>query len=128
MTKAKTKPKKRTPKPKLPPAPSPAEILCSGLSDDMKALTVTLAESALALQKKITDKIPEYEDADLFQWVTVNTGETIMRGNPMTQEFRATVRDYAAIVTALQTILSDNKKPTQVSDLDSIRKKFKVAK
>lgn len=112
----------------IPSAPTSAAVLCSNLSDDLKPLVVTLAESALAMQEKITEKIPEFKTMELFQEVTVGTGETIMRGNPAMQEFRALVRDYSAIVTALKTILADNKKPTSVSDLDSIRKKFKVAK
>ena len=111
----------------LPSAPTPAEVLCSGLSEDLKPLVVTLAESALAMQAKIVEKMPEFAEMELFQEVTVGTGETIMRGNPAMQEFRALVRDYSSLVSTLNSLLAD-KKPTSVSDLESIRKKFKVAK
>ena len=93
----------------------------------MKPLVITLVESTLAMQAKIIEKMPEFSDMELYQEVTVGTGETIMRGNPAMQEFRALVKDYSSLVSTLQSILAD-KKPTSISDLDSIRKKFKVAK
>ena len=106
----------------FPSAPSLVDVISSGLSDEMKPLVITLAESA-----KIIEKMPEFSDMELYQEVTVGTGETIMRGNPAMQEFRALVRDYSSLVSTLNSLLAD-KKPTSVSDLDSIRKKFKVAK
>lgn len=111
----------------FPSAPSLVDVISSGLSDEMKPLVITLAESTLAMQAKIIEKMPEFSDMELYQEVTVGTGETIMRGNPAMQEFRALVRDYSSLVSTLNSLLAD-KKPTSVSDLDSIRKKFKVAK
>ena len=105
-----------------------AEEMCSGVSKNIKKQAITLAGAVLAMQNKIEQQIPIYEQMPLAQQVTVGTGEKMLRQNPATQEFRATVRDYAAALNNLQDILSDNKAPTQISDMSELRKKFKMAK
>ena len=107
---------------------TPAEELCSNVREDIKPQVVTLANAVLAIQAKIEQQIPKYGKMKLAQRVKVGTGEKVIRANPEIQEFRATVRDYAASLNSLQTILSENKAPTQVSDMDSLMKKFKIAK
>lgn len=107
---------------------SAAEKLCQGVKPDLKEQAITLANAVLTMQEKIEQQIPTYKSTDLYQEVTVGTGETILRSNPIMQEFRATVKDYAAALNNLQNIVSENKSPTQVSDVAELRKKFKVAK
>lgn len=82
-----------------------AEKICANVSDNMKAQVVTLADAVLALQEKIEQQIPTYLEMPLAQQVTVGTGETMLRQNPMTQEFRATVREYAQALEKLNAIL-----------------------
>ena len=98
------------------------------MSADIRPQAVTLANAVLAMQDKIDQQIPIYEQMPLAQQVTVGTGEKMLRQNPAVQEFRATVRDYAAALDNLQDILSENKAPTQISDMAELRKKFKIAK
>ena len=105
-----------------------AEQICANLSADIKSQAVTLANAVLAMQEKIDQQIPIYEQMPLAQQVKVGTGEKMLRQNPAVQEFRATVRDYAAALNNLQDILEENKAPTKVSDMDELRKKFKLAK
>ena len=107
---------------------TPAEELCSNVREDIKPQVVTLANAVLAIQAKIEKEIPKYGRMKLAQRVKVGTGEKIIRANPEIQEFRATVRDYATSLNSLQMILTENKAPTQVSDMDSLMKKFKIAK
>lgn len=107
---------------------TPAEQLCSNVREDIKPQVVTLANAVLAIQAKIEKEIPKYGRMKLAQRVKVGTGEKIIRANPEIQEFRATVRDYASSLNSLQMILTENKAPTQVSDMDSLMKKFKIAK
>ena len=107
---------------------TPAEQLCSNVREDIKPQVVTLANAVLAIQAKIEKEIPKYGRMTLAQRVKVGTGEKIIRANPEIQEFRATVRDYASSLNSLQMILTENKAPTQVSDMDSLMKKFKIAK
>ena len=107
---------------------SKADELCSGVKPEIKEQAVTLANAIFAMQEKIEQQIPNYEQMELCQTVTVGTGETILRQNPAMQEFRATVKDYAAALNNLQDILSEHKAPTQISEMSELRKKFKVAK
>lgn len=106
-----------------------AEKLCSGVRADIKDQVVTLADATFAMQEKIKQKIPEYKRMELCQEVTIGkTGKTVLRQNPAIQEFRATVKDYASTLNSLNNILSDNKAPTQISDVAELRKKYKIAK
>lgn len=107
---------------------TPAEELCSNVREDIKPQVVTLANAVLAIQAKIEQQIPKYGKMKLAQRVKVGTGEKVIRANPEIQEFRATVRDYATSLNSLQMILTENKASTQVSDMDSLMKKFKIAK
>ena len=122
-TKAKTASKPRAVK-KL--AKTKAELMCENVSDDIKAQATTLANAVLSMQEKIEQQIPEYKNQPLAQSVTVGTGETMLRQNPMTQEFRATVRDYAAALNNLQDILETKKAKSETSSVDDLRKRFGV--
>lgn len=105
-----------------------AENLCKDVKLDIKEQAVTLANAVSAMQEKIEQQIPIYAETDLAQEVTVGTGETMLRQNPIVQEFRATVKDYSTALNNLQDILSENKSPASVSDMSELRKKFKIAK
>lgn len=122
-------PKKRnTRKPKAvePITKTKAEELCEGLSSDLKAQAVTLANAVLTMQAKIEQQIPVYKEEPLAQSVTVGTGETVLRQNPITQEFRATVRDYASALNNLSEILEKKEAVKEESSLDALKSRFKV--
>lgn len=101
-----------------------AEEICQNKNIDEQA--VTLAEAVLALQEKVQTQIPTYQKMPLAQTVVVGTGEKMLRQNPAVGEFRATVRDYAAALKSLQDILDNGTEEVAVSDLDELRKRFKV--
>ena len=105
-----------------------AEQICAHVSKDLKPQAVTLANAVLAMQSKIEQQIPIYEQMPLAQQVTVGTGERMLRANPAVQEFRATVRDYAQALGNLRMIIGDNSAPAETSSLDDLRSKFKMAK
>lgn len=105
-----------------------SQELCAGVKPDLRELAETLANAVLAMQEKIEKEIPAYKDSPLAQELTTTQGEKALKQNPAVQEFRATVRDYAAALNNLQDILSENKAPTQISDMAELRKKFKIAK
>ena len=100
--------------------------MCKNAAPDIKAQAVTLAEAVLTMQEKIAQQIPVYKKMPLAQQVTVGTGETMLRANPMTQEFRATVRDYAQALSDLADILENNKSAGASSAVDDLRARFKV--
>ena len=118
--------KKTKPKAVKPIGKTKAEEICEGLPPDIKTQAVTLANAVLTMQEKIEQQIPVYKDAPLSQEVTVGTGKTILRANPMTQEFRATVRDYAQALNNLNEMLENNKTTTEPSAVDDLRSRFGV--
>ena len=103
-----------------------AEKICANVNADIKSQAITLANAVLAMQDKIDQQIPIYEKMPLAQQVKVGTGEKILRQNPATVEFRATVKDYAAALSALDAILEKNQAPAEVSSIEELRKKIKV--
>lgn len=104
-----------------------AELMCEKVHPDLRAQAITLANSVLTMQEKIEQQIPTYKSQPLAQEVTVGTGETILRANPITQEFRATVRDYAQALKSLNEILDAKKNKEETSSLDDLRKRFGVS-
>lgn len=105
-----------------------AEDICANVSTDIKPQAITLANAVLAMQNKIDQQIPIYEQMPLAQTVTVGTGEKMLRQNPAVQEFRATVRDYSQSLSNLYDILENHKKPTTVTSLSDMRNKLKAVK
>ena len=103
-----------------------AEQICAHVSKDLKPQAVTLANAVLAMQDKIDQQIPIYEQMPLAQQVTVGTGEKMLRQNPAVQEFRATVRDYAQALNNLQDILENNKTETSSGSLKELQEKFRL--
>ena len=119
---------RKTTKPKAvePITKTKAEELCEGLSSDLKAQAVTLANAVLTMQTKIEQQIPIYKDEPLAQTVIQGNGETVLRQNPITQEFRATVRDYASALNNLSEILEKKEAEKEESSLDALKSRFKV--
>ena len=85
----------------------------------------TLRDSAAALQKKIIQTIPEYESMPLAQEMTTTQGERVWKNNPAMQEFRGTVRDYAAVVKLLKELEKPDAE-IDTSSFENIRRRFKV--
>lgn len=104
-----------------------AEKLCKNVTPNLKEQAITLTNAVLAMQEKIEQQIPIYKQMPLAQQVKVGTGEKMLRQNPATQEFRATVRDYAQALSNLKEILDvNNKVETTISPVEDLRKRFKV--
>ena len=97
-----------------------AEKICENVRPDLRSQVETLTNAVLAMQAKINQQIPVYEQMPLAQTVKVGTGEVMLRQNPATQEFRATVRDYAAALNNLQDILENNKTETSSGSLKEL--------
>lgn len=117
---------KKTKSTKLPTRTT-AEELCEGLAPELRAQAETLANALLTMQEKIEQQIPVYKDQPLAQEVTVGTGETMLRANPVMQEFRATVRDYANTLRELQTILETKKENGRNrSAVEDLRSRFGI--
>ena len=126
--KKKTTTKKKTAKP-TPVitqviTPSQAEQMCKGVDPRIRSQAVALANAVITLQNKIIQQTPEYEKAPLTQEVMVGTGEVVLRSNPLVQEYRATVRDYAASMKSLEELLNVKKGASDANPLDALRNKI----
>lgn len=88
----------------------------------------TLKDAIQALKEKIDEQIPLYKDMPLAQEVTVGTGETMLRQNPATIEFRATVRDYGAALKILKDLEEEKQEEEGGGQLDELKAKFRIAR
>ncbi len=126
--KKKTTKKKTTAKPKpvitQVITPSQAEQMCKGVDPRIRSQAIALANAVITLQNKIIQQTPEYEKAPLTQEVMVGTGEVVLRSNPLVQEYRATVRDYAASMKSLEELLNVKKGASDANPLDALRNKI----
>lgn len=104
-----------------------AEKICSSVSPKLRSQAVTLASAVIALQAKIEQQMPVYQQLPLAQTMTTTQGEKVLKNNPAMQEFRGTVRDYAASLKSLQAILDNTPDQVEESSVEDIRKKFKIA-
>lgn len=108
------------------PVMTKAEQLCQNVNPDLKAQAISLANAVLTMQEKIEQQIPIYKDEPLAQMVTLGSGETTLRPNPIVQEFRATVRDYATALENLEKILDTKTGTKGTSSVEDLRSRFKV--
>ena len=104
--------------------PTQAELMCRNVDPRIRSQAIVLANAVITLQNKIIQQTAEYEKAPLVQKVIVGTGEEVLRNNPLVQEYRATVRDYAAAMKSLDEILNTKKGATEVNPLDALRNKI----
>ena len=87
----------------------------------------TLMRAILSLQKKLIDNEELFQEAPLSVEVEMNDGRLVPRANPDVQEYRAMVRDFAAALKTYKDITGEQDTP-EVSSLDSIRSRFRIAK
>lgn len=87
----------------------------------------TLIKAILSMQEKLIKNEKDFIEAPLMIEVEMGDGRWVPRPNPFVQEYRAMVRDFSAAIKAYKEITGE-KDSAQVSSLESIRSKFKVAK
>ena len=81
----------------------------------------------LSMQKKLEDNEKRFQEEPLSVWGENANGIDDPKPNPFVQEYRALVRDFSAALKAYKEITGE-KDTAEVSSLDSIRSRFKVAK
>lgn len=81
-----------------------------------------------ALRKKCKQILPTFEDMPVAQAVTTTQGEQVLKNNPAMQEIRATLRDYISTVKTQWDMIGDDKAPAEVTAIDSIRQRLRIAK
>ena len=84
-------------------------------------------KAILSMQKKLEDNEKRFLEEPLRVWVKNANGIDVPKPNPFVQEYRALVRDFSAAIKAYKEITAETEN-AEVSSLDSIRARFKVAK
>ena len=87
----------------------------------------TLMMTILSLKKKLEDNEKRFQEEPLMVWVETGDGRDVPRANPFVQEYRAMIRDFAAAIKVYKEITGE-KDSAQISSLEAIRTRFKVAK
>jgi len=95
--------------------------------DKYKKSPDTLMKAILSMQKKLEDNEKRFLEEPLRVWVENANGIDVPKPNPFVQEYRALVRDFSAAIKAYKEITAETES-AEVSSLDSIRARFKVAK
>ena len=86
----------------------------------------TINKIEKTMRSWIERQIPAYELMPAMQMVTTMQGERVMKANPATQEIRAAFKDYCYVVKTMKEIAENE--PAEVSSLEDLRARFKVAK
>ena len=97
-------------------------------TNNIEPLLSTLMDAVNAMRDKIEEQMPIYAEMPLAQQVKVGTGETMLRDNPATKEFRATVRDYGAALKILMEFEENKTEEEPVGQLSELKARFKLAK
>lgn len=85
----------------------------------------TLREAILSMQEKLMLHMDEFKEADLVYEAEMGDGRTILRPNPVVQEYRALIKDFASALKAYKDISGDEATEATAA-LDDLRSKFKV--
>lgn len=102
--------------------------ICKNVKPNMREQAIAVCKIEEAMRKKLKKHLPELDDMPLSQEVTSTQGDLVTKSNPAIQELRALCRDYAAIVKVRDEILENSAAPAEVTSLDALRERFKVAK
>lgn len=94
--------------------------------DTFQKTPETLKKAILAMHRKISKSKAEFQAAPLTVEVELGDGRIVTRANPIVQEYRALVRDYATALKAYKDI-TDGKIREDTDQLSMIRTKFKVS-
>ena len=95
--------------------------------DKYKKSPETLMKAILSLQKKLEDNEARFLQEPLRLWVENANGIDVPKPNPFVQEYRAMIRDFSAALKAYKEITGEKDEP-EISSLENIRSRFKVAK
>ena len=104
-----------------------AEIL-RGIDPRMRDQAVMVWKIEKEMRKKVKAIFPTFEETPVAQEVKTTKGKQVLKCNPAMQEIRATFRDYCTIVKVQMSLIGEQQMPEEVSQIDSIRQKLKIAK
>lgn len=87
----------------------------------------TINKIEQAMRSWIERQLLVFEQMPAAQTMTTTQGERVLKANPATAEIRAAFKDYCYVVKT-QRELNENRAQAEVSSLEELRARFKVAK
>lgn len=85
-------------------------------------------KAILSMKKKLEANEKRFKDEPLMLWVEMGDGHVVPRANPFVQEYRALIRDFSAALKVYEEITASPGAPAEVTSLEELRARFKVAK
>lgn len=104
------------------------KAMVEGIDRNMRDQAVNVCKIERAMRTKVKELIPIFKASEATQSVTNTQGEKVLKSNPAMQEIRATFRDYCTIVKVQQDILANKTAPVEVTSINALRSKLKIAK
>lgn len=105
-----------------------AEAL-KGIDPRMKDQAAMVWRIEKAFRRKAKSILPTFEEQAVAQTVTNTQGEQVLKSNPAMGEIRATLKDYIFIVKTQFDLLGGKEvQPAEVTKIDALRQKLKIAK
>lgn len=86
-----------------------------------------LKSAITALREKLLDGMEDYKNEPITIEVEMADRRYVTRANPFLQEYRATIKDYAAALKAYKELTGEDD-ATEVDQLADLRSRFMVAK
>ena len=97
-------------------------------SDKHQKTLETLRQAILAMQEKIIRYEAEFMGAPLTIKAVMGDGRVVERKNPLVQEYRALVRDYAAALKSYKDLTGQEEAQEEAEALSGIRAKLRLVK
>ena len=104
------------------------KLILQDIDPRMKEQAAMVWKVEKAYRKKVKQVLPIFDEQPVAQAVTNTQGEQVLKSNPATQEIRAIIRDYIAVVGVQQNLIGDKATPAEVTAIDNIRQKLKICK
>jgi hypothetical protein len=98
------------------------------LDPAIRAQALAVCQIERSMRAKVEELIPAFEAAPAVQEVTSTQGEKVLKPNPEIQEIRALFKDYCAVVKAQKEIMGTKSTPAEVTSINALRQKLKIAK
>lgn len=104
-----------------------ASKICADVDSRIRPQATVLAEQVIFMAKKLKETKAELRDQPLTIEYDNGGGQTGIRENPAFTAYEKLLATYTRSLTALRDVIGDDA-PKEMSELDSLRRKFQVVK
>ncbi len=98
------------------------------LAPEIQEQAVTVCKIERCMRKKVKEMIKAFASTPAAQEVMNCQGDKVLKPNPEIQEIRTLFKDYCAVVKIQKEILGTKSTPAEVTSINALRQKLKIAK